>query len=366
VRGKRFRDQRPSLIVCDDLQNDGHMRSRLQRENSAAWFQGTLLKAGNKRTNIVNLATAVHRDALAMQLHRTPGWTSRIFRAIERWPDNMSLWRAWEQIYCDLEQPGAAERAAQFYEAHREAMNAGVQLLWPDEEDLYTLMRMRVEGGLAAFEREKQGSPFDPDLCEWPEDYFDESIWFDEWPGELAIRVIALDPSKGADSRRGDYSALAKLGVDPRGILLVEADLARRTTVQMVADGVALCRQFQPDALGIETNQYQELLVGEFAAEFARQGFLGLAPSPVENRVNKLVRIRRLGPLLASRRLRFKTHSPGTSLLVDQLRTFPHGDHDDGPDALEMAIRLAGDLAAGLHANDGLGDWLPLDSLHES
>jgi hypothetical protein len=25
--------------------------------------------------------------------------------------------------------------------------------------------------------------------------------------------------------------------------------------------------------------------------------------------------------------------------LVDQLRDFPIGDHDDGPDALEMAIR---------------------------
>jgi len=30
----------------------------------------------------------------------------------------------------------------------------------------------------------------------------------------------------------------------------------------------------------------------------------------------------------------------GTRLLVSQLRDFPHADHDDGPDALEMAIRL--------------------------
>jgi predicted phage terminase large subunit-like protein len=60
-----------------------------------------------------------------------------------------------------------------------------------------------------------------------------------------------------------------------------------------------------------------------------------------ENRVPKPVRIRRLTPLLARGRLRFKADSPGARLLVRQLRDFPNADHDDGPDALEMAVRLA-------------------------
>ena len=100
------------------------------------------------------------------------------------------------------------------------------------------IMRLRVEIGRTAFEREKQGSPVDPDLCEWPEDYFAEHIWFDRWPDELTVRAIALDPSKGHDARRGDYSAFVMLGVDGRGVIYVEADLARRPTPQMVADGV--------------------------------------------------------------------------------------------------------------------------------
>jgi hypothetical protein len=56
--------------------------------------------------------------------------------------------------------------------------------------------------------------------------------------------------------------------------------------------------------------------------------------------VNKQVRIRRLGPYLSQRKLRFKSRSPGTALLVQQMRDFPVGDHDDGPDALEMGLRL--------------------------
>jgi predicted phage terminase large subunit-like protein len=360
LRGRRHRQHRPSLIVCDDLQNDGHMRSPLQREYSRSWFHGTLMKAGTARTNIVNLATALHRDALAMELHRTPGWTSRLFKSVIRWPDNMSLWQQWEAIYTDLSKPGYKAAARKFYEQHTWQMDSGAIVLWPAEEDLYTLMCMRIEGGRTAFEREKQNSPINPDLCEWPESYFDETIWFEAWPANLMVKTMALDPSKGSDARHGDYSALVMLGVDRQGIVYVEADLARRPTPQMVAESTEWFRRFHPDLFGVEANQFQDLLVGEFAAEFRRQGLLGARPASIENHVAKQVRIRRLGPYLSSRRLRLKAGSPGTRLLVEQLQEFPIGDHDDGPDALEMALRLAADVLYGRTMKDGLGSRLPV------
>ena len=93
---------------------------------------------------------------------------------------------------------------------------------------------------------EKQSSPIDPEQCEWPESYFGEHLWFDEWPSRTRLKTMALDPSKGQDSRRGDYSAFVLLAVDPQGLVFIEADLARRATPQMVADGVALYRRLSP------------------------------------------------------------------------------------------------------------------------
>ena len=360
IRGRRRGAHRPTLIICDDLQNDGHIISAIQREHSRDWFKGMLMKAGTTRTNVVNLATALHREALAMELHQTPGWTSRIFKAIVHWPENMSIWHEWEAVYMNVANPHYKTDARIFYELHREEMDRGAAILWPEEEDLYSLMCMRAEGGRTAFEREKQNSPINPDMCEWPESYFDESIWFDDWPGQLVVKTLALDPSKGGDARRGDYSALVMLGVDRQGLIYVEADLKRRPTPQIVADGVELFRRFRPDIFGVEANQFQDLLAGEFEAEFRRQGILGARPWPVENRINKMVRIRRLGPYLSSRRLRLKNDSPGTRLLVEQLQEFPIGDHDDGPDAAEMALRLAAELLAGRGAKDALGDRLPV------
>src|SRR5262249_11470492 len=98
-------------------------------------------------------------------------------------------------------------------------------------------------------------------------------------------------------------------------------------------------RRCRPEGFAIETNLFQELLV----AEFQRLGQELRVELPIwglNNQINKQVRIRRLGPYLAQRKLRFKSRSPGTALLVQQLRDFPVGDHDDGPDALEMALRL--------------------------
>ena len=53
---------------------------------------------------------------------------------------------------------------------------------------------------------------------------------------------MALDPSKGKDAHSGDYSALIKLGLDSSMVLYCEADLQRRPTPQLVADGVEMAR----------------------------------------------------------------------------------------------------------------------------
>lgn len=355
LRGRRRRQHRPSLIVCDDLQNDEQITSPLQRSKSRDWFHGALLKAGNGETNVVNFATALHRDALAMELHRSPGWHSRLFRSIEAWPDRMDLWNEWEEMYANAEDPGAAGSARTFFEDRRAEMEAGARLLWPEFDDLYSLMQMRVDSGRTAFEREKQNSPVDPSKCEWPDDYFGHHIWFEKWPSDLEVKVLALDPSKGGDARHGDYSAYVLLGIDRHDVLYVEADMERRPTPVMVDDGVRIVNRFAPDGFGVEANQYQELLIEEFARAFREQKVRTTLPRRIVNFVNKNVRIRKIGPLLAQRRLRFLKKSKSTELLVNQLRDFPLGSHDDGPDALEMAMRLAETLT-GVPLDDGLGN----------
>ena len=63
-----------------------------------------------------------------------------------------------------------------------------------------------------------------------------------------------------------------------------------------------------------------------------------LKVEPVTSRTNKIGRIATLETLVSQGLLLFSRRQ---HLLLDQLRLFPQASHDDGPDALEMAVALA-------------------------
>lgn len=344
IRGRRQRQFRPTLIVCDDIQNDDHIVSETRRSRSRSWFHGTLLKAGTASTNVVHLATALHQEAIAVELLKTPGWTGRLFKSILRWPDRTDLWAEWEKIVGNSDNENAGADADAFYRLHFHEMNLGAELLWPEVEPLADLMKMRLESGEKTFLREKQNSPINPDFCEFDEKAFDSAVRFDRLPKSIAFKTLALDPSKGKDAAAGDYSAFVLVAADRDGTLYVDA-VVKRLPVHEIADTAAdLVHRWNPDLFGVEINQFQELLGDEIARVFAQRQIHDLAPFPIRNHVNKIVRIRRLGPLLAARRLRFRRDSPDVDRLIEQLKTFPVGDHDDGPDALEMAVRLLNEV----------------------
>jgi predicted phage terminase large subunit-like protein len=354
IRGRKHRGIRPSLVIGDDLQNIDHIVSPLMRQRSMAWLMKDVMEAGTPDTNVIILGTALHRECIVCELQKNPGWDSKLYQAIEKFPDRMDLWEnQWKAILFS-DAPDRVAQARAFYDANRAEMDAGAVVLWEAREPLYVLMLKRAINGVAAFNSEKQNDPTDPSLCEWPPDYFSwPGIMFDEWPMDsLVNKVIALDPSKGKESRDasinrlGDYSAIVMDGIDKQGRQFIEADLARRSTEAMLAD---LCKHiawFKPEQVVIETNQYQELLQPVLSSIAKALGLSLPEIVPCENTVNKMIRIRRLGPDLAQRSMRFKRNSPGTTLLLQQAQDFPHGAHDDGPDALEMARRrFKGDKA---------------------
>ena len=124
----------------------------------------------------------------------------------------------------------------------------------------------------------------------------------------------------------------------------VDADLAIRNTAMIIETALEIQRHFKPDWFGVEVNQFQQLLADDL--QRLQPGAAMLLPLyTLDNRVNKLVRIRRLTPCLSPGRIcDSKATRPGRGCWCEQLRDFPNGDHDDGPDALEMAMRLAADL----------------------
>jgi len=180
--------------------------------------------------------------------------------------------------------------------------------------------------------------------AEWPPEYFDHAaFWFDYWPDRLAVKTVFLDPSKGNHDKAGDYAAEVRYGRAGDGTEYAEADLRRLDADAIVARGVETVKTFAPDGYGIEENAFQHLFAPLFRSTAAKAR-VEVPLYLVNNTTPKVVRIRRLTEPLQRRCMRFR-NTPGTRLLVQQLREFPLGEHDDGPDALEGARRLAIKLA---------------------
>ena len=340
VRGRRDGEHRPGLIIVDDPEDDESAFSSVKREHRADWFLKGIVSAGSPTTNIILAATRLHNECLCARVSRLPGWKSLRYRAIMRFPERMDLWQSWERLYADVGNERCQELAQEFYLANQSDLARGVDLLWPARFPLLKLMQERATIGHAAFESEYQNNPIDPSKCEFNPECLDGNIWFDDWPTHgVEHKVIACDPSKGRTDKPGDYSSIVRIAkVGP--LYYVEADQERRDPTRICEDLLSNAAMFQPELVGIEGDQFQDLLALDVQRLVQERGLmLPVVPVYTEG-VAKPVRIRRLSPLISMRALRFKRHSPGTSLLVRQLQEFPHADHDDGPDSLEMADRL--------------------------
>jgi predicted phage terminase large subunit-like protein len=341
IRGRKNRSDRPTLVIGDDLQNNEHITSPVQRERTWEWLSREVLEVGTPATNYLTLGTALHRECIVMRLLKTPGWRSQVFRSIISWPDRMDLWARWETLLRDWDRPEEEreESAAAFHQEHQTEMEKGEQVLWPEREPLLELMRKRASIGPAAFASEKQSDPVAPGTQEWPDAWLDRAGFrFHDWPERFAATAMGLDPSKGRSSKSGDYSAFVWGGVTEDGHLWLDADLDRRPSPKIVEDGLAIFRRFPVMAIAGEANQFQELLLVEFE-RVARERRITLPLYAITNTAHKDVRIRTLGPYLSRGEIHVKA-SPGGDLLVQQMREFPGGEHDDAPDAAEMMLRM--------------------------
>ncbi len=330
-----------NLIVIDDyLKNDVEAQSQLVRDRQWDWWQSTASTRLEPGGVVIIIATRWHKDDLIGRLIRESeegeGIPIRHIRLPAMANEDDPLGRdagdaLWPERW-PLEQRDNQGRLVNCLEAIKRRLDA---YWW---QALY------------------QQNPSQHGRAEFPPGYFGDAIWLDDWPDKFEASAIAVDPSKGKHQKRGDYSAIVFVGL-VNGRLHIDASISRRPPDQIVTDGILAFKQFNPDVFGIEDAMFQDLFRPIFDQRCKDMGIPPLPIMMIDHRtmtrndkgkakgkqVPKELRIGRLGPYLANDKLRF-ARSPGCRLLVDQLKEFPLGDYDDGPDALEMAIRLLNEV----------------------
>ena len=342
LRGMRHGSKRPDLVIGDDLENDEAVESPEQRKKLERWFFKALMKIGQKDTVYIILGTILHYDSLLSNLLNKPGWKGRKFKAVIKYSES-KLWEKWEELFVDISiGKEAAEKAADaFFEANKEIMLAGTEVLWPEVEDYYYLMKMRISDGPAYFESEKQNEPINPEDAVFLEE------WLVDWEeGDVDLKGIphagSCDPSLGKRNKRGDPSAILGGRMKTRILYLDTADIGRRQPDQIMTDMLAHHSRDPFDKIRIETVQFQEFFARQFEKLTHETGQTMNIDDYIPN-ADKDLRIIRLQPWIKNGWIRFKAGVPGMRVLKQHLiyyRPKNKGGPDDGPDALEMLLGL--------------------------
>lgn len=202
---------------------------------------------------------------------------------------------------------------------------------WPKEHLEEKRRAISREWWLALFQQQPGcGSEFS-----LSRDYFGPELWAQRWPDAFEASVLAIDPSMGKET--GDPSAIVFAGISG-GLYWIDASIAHRPPEQMVAAAIVMADLHRPDLIVMETNSFQALLLGEFARQYQAAGRATRHVQSLYNGDNKAIRIGGLWSYLHPHLLRIRDTPDGREL-VRQMREHPQCDHDDGPDALETALR---------------------------
>ena len=305
LRGLKHKQYRPDLVILDDLENDINVRNPEIVQEILHWVKSAVYPALDAGGSLMIIGTILRwRSALHLMLSSP------------------------EEPYCHFER--------RIYRALQEDGSS----LWEARHPAARLAQQKQMMGSLAFNLEKMNEPA-------PESGFFKEEWIHYYhPDILKDRDLVVvgffDPSleSGAGS---DYKAAVTVGWDRGEMIFYVMDaFIQKTTLEQTLGAIFNRHQeYGYQLFGVEDNLFQRLLLKEFD-RLSQERSLLLPVKGVTNRLAKETRVASLSPLMERGKIRFIRGHSDQELLVEQLLYFPSRTlHDDGPDALEGAVRLA-------------------------
>ncbi|WP_340034493.1 phage terminase large subunit [Bacillus sp. FSL K6-0993] len=348
LRGSRFKNARPDLICCDDLESAKNTNTKDLRDKNLHWFNSVVVPLGDpKKTAIIYMGTLVHGQGLLPNIMRRSGYDSKMYSAIISEPVHQDYWEKLENMLRDIDNPYRESEAEAFYAENREIMDEGVEVLWADRFSYFDLIKKKIEIGSRAFASEYLNKPSDDESVIFREDYFlyfeDSDLFVEDVKGRSRIShhldiVGFWDIAMGKNSR-SDYNAINIIARDRRtgAIYVLESWAKKCTPSQAMEVALNMVEKYQPKKFGVETIQAQYDIYRQMQSRAVQRGLYFTRIVPVNPTTRKESRIEALEPLFEQGVIRIKKNQ---RILQEQLLQYPNHDHDDSIDSLASAIGM--------------------------
>jgi hypothetical protein len=165
-------------VICDDPQTDATARSHIQTQERLDLLNGAVtgLAGPGKRTAIIIPCTVIRPGDMAdtiLDPETHPEWRGERTRMVTSWPRNEALWTEYRRMREDSMRSGGDGKAAtEFYVAHRDEMDEGSVVSWPERFEvgkelsaIQHAMNIRFKIGDESFAAEYQNDPMESEEC---------------------------------------------------------------------------------------------------------------------------------------------------------------------------------------------------------
>lgn len=325
MRGIKYRNLRPDLGIVDDPESPETADTFLKRRRHQRWFGGTFLGLGSEGWDIFMIGNLPHHDSLIAHQVNSPEWQGIMYRAInipprpdDRYPIG------------NTKKDGSA--------------------LWPEEWSLAQLEKYKKQPSVGALgfaremmndPREEEDKPFNPLLF----------ATFEATPDHLKSFVTtatAADPAGGdkpGEYKKGirDWFCAVSGGRTKDGFIDVfDIRMTKEPPEGQIDTLLDVYQTYKTKRIGIEENKYENLYALSMRKAGQKRALYPTVVTFKQNKMNKQTRILGSQPLLMDepKMVRFAKHLfEQVPEFFAQYDEFP-ANHDDGPDATEMLIRM--------------------------
>jgi predicted phage terminase large subunit-like protein len=338
VRGRKFKNFRPQLIIIDDLENDEAVQSKERRAKLRKWLVRAVLPAIDRTIGrVIMIGTILHKrsllNAIVNKEAEFRSWHTFKLAGIM---DGKSIWPelySTKEIYQWRDDPSHPNYLGAVAWAQEIQNN-------PQDEGLQIIQDEWLEGqGFNLAELINRWVPLLTPLGqELPEDYDILGEWL-----KFHFKAIhtSVDPAI-SEKQTADFWAMVTVGITKQCPLcngaeghIMILDYVRmrepdpNKQVQTVIDNYLL---WQHDKVRVEAVAYQSGLVRLIKNEAAKQG-LYLPIRPFRPTTSKVARMNIHAANFSGRLVHYRADHPLAPAFIEELTEFPQGEHDDMVDS---------------------------------
>lgn len=326
IRGLKYGNQRPTLIVVDDPEDENNTKTAEAMDNNLKWvLQAAMPSRDAHRGRIIIIGTPLHERCIVKTLEGASNWESRVYRYLntDSQGNTVSLWPEQKSVESLLKEKQGFEDMGKLSVFYREYQCEIIG----DEDQLFRPSDFRYWKGTLE-----------------PGDEYSTLVITHLNKEELQVPIrkpvhvfTGVDPASSV-RQTADYSTIVSVAVDSQRNRYILPYYRRRATPLNFAQSIiAEYVKYKPIRTRIETTGYQEMLREYVRTESQAQGLyiagLEIGEKP---RQEKSSRLESLQPFFGQHKMFIHE---GMGDLESELMMYPRSKHDDLMDGLFYACK---------------------------